>query len=121
MSHFNGWSDVPLTPEETWEQRAEAFRRGMSEVDQAGDMLAVERARSKRWKLGAAHFRWKWRSEQAVVEYWRDRCFEVMSERDNADADAARLAVLLHDTTRERDEARAALLKRMGKDDRSAA
>ena len=31
-------------PDETWAERAEAFRRGMSDVDQAGDMLAELRA-----------------------------------------------------------------------------
>ena len=30
MSQYNGWSDVPLTPEETWAERAEAFRRGIT-------------------------------------------------------------------------------------------
>ena len=50
MSRYNGWSDVPIRangghdaepgPMKACEQRAEAFRRGMTEVDQAGDMLA---------------------------------------------------------------------------------
>ena len=100
MSHYNGWSDVPLTPEETWEQRAEAFRRGLSEVDQAGDMLAEERARAKRWKA-AAKF---WRRE-------RERVRQALEELVDAVEQAE------HD----RDEARTALLARISQDVSSGA
>ena len=95
MSLYNGWSPVPLTPEETWEQRAESFRRGLSETDQAGDMLAVERARAKRWKE-AAKF---WRRERE-----RMRRSYVALERGFIAME------------RERDEARAALMRRVSQD-----
>ena len=44
MSHYNGWSDVPLTPEETWAERAEAFRRttAMDEMTDSEILEAIE-------------------------------------------------------------------------------
>ena len=88
------------TPTESWEQRAEAFVRGLSEVDQAGDMLAVERARAKRWRMGAEHFRLKMKSEQQAAQCWRDLYY-------TADADHAADIRALVQARRERDEARA--------------
>ena len=117
MSHYNGWNDVPLTPEEAEEVsaaalqrlRAEAFRRGMTEVDQAGDMLAVERARAARWKMGAERFRLDAKSERRIADYWRHAFYRIQKsysvlayDMEKAWGDIARL-------TRERDEARAAL------------
>ena len=89
------------TPAQTWEQRAEAFRRGLSEIDQAGDMLAVERARAKRWKAAAKRIR-----ERSALR-------AAMWAHD--------LEAQVWELTRERDEARAALLRRMGRDDKSGA
>ena len=113
MSHYNGWSDVPLTPEETWAQRAEAFRRGMTEVDQAGDMLAVERARAKRWKKAARLARkdrklW-FRHLTALVD-------QLARERDEARAVLNSAMDEFLRVSRERDEARAALMKRITRD-----
>ena len=100
MSLYNGWSDVPLEPRETYDERAEifdrkvaaarakaeAFVRGMTEVDEAGDMLA-----ELRYQIA-----------------------DLLAERGVAQ-------LVIAELTRERDEARAALLRRMSKDDTGGA
>ena len=102
MSHYNGWSDVPLTPEETWEQRAEAFRRGMSEVDEAGDMLA-----ELRYQIADLL------AERGVAQLV---IAELTRERDDARGRYQEAAALSHQYRNERDEARAALMKRITRD-----
>ena len=83
------------TPAETWEQRAEAFCKAHTEVDQAGDMLAVERARSKRWK--------------AAAKFWR-------RERERTRQSLGNAVDEFLQVSRERNEARAALMKRITRD-----
>lgn len=76
MSHYSGWSDVTLEPAETREQRAEGFRRGMAEVDQAGDMLAELQADLE--------------SERRIADYWEKRGAELERDREHALRRAAR-------------------------------
>ena len=116
MSPYNGWSDVPLTPEETWAERAEAFRRGMTEVDEAGDMLAVERARAARWKMAAKQGRWGRRSWYRRFVNAVDRIMVLKRERDQARATLNSAMDEFLQVSRERDEARAALMKRITRD-----
>ena len=101
MSGYKGYYTLqgPLTPEETWEQRAEAFRRAMSDVDQAGDMLAVERARAARWKQAAKDMR-AW----ALVN--RESIDTLIRERDEARAVLSSAMDEFLQVSRERDEAR---------------
>ena len=116
MSRYNGWSDVPLTPEETWAERAEAFRRGMTEVDQAGDMLAVERARAARWKAVAKQNRQTMPGAHCVVRAQSHMLKLLERERDEARATLNSAMDEFLRVSRERDEARAALMKRITRD-----
>ena len=109
MSVYNGWSPVPLTPEETWEQRAEAFVRGMSEIDQAGDMLAVERARAARWKAAATANRLWARENVRSIDTLIEERAALTEQRDRA-------MKLIGGLLQQRDEARAKLMKRITRD-----
>ena len=103
-----------LTPEEAEEVsaaalqrlRAESFHRAMTAIDQAGDMLAVERSRAKRWKAMAKVRRSIANNWEATCDMQEGEIALLERERDNAQSRAKRWKVSAKFWRRERERLR---------------
>ena len=87
--------------------RAEEDTRAERELVVLAYRVAQWEARAERWKVSAGRERFSRKLHEGVAASWRDAAYLL----------GGRVAEL----TRERDEARAALLRRMDKDDRDGA
>ena len=115
----------PIQPEMMIDQLVRHLTR---EVDQAGDMLAVERARAARWKAGAKRARrdakrwclW-WTHLANRLEEEGDRKIHMKRDLVQLAAERGRALDRVAYLERERDEARAALMRRISHGDASGA